>query len=228
MSGGHTGHPTRQHPLLTGRVDEEGDRIRGASAYWMGAKHVAEVIRTLAVGLDGRVSRRGEDELDEKELARIAGAFFTLLTEAFPQMEALTLGQLSSENLRKTSLLGSVLFVRVLAGVSYELGTLHAWNQAGVRAFFAKLAPHVSAPAYVGDIWTTNLAEIYSPGSGSPRSRRQDLTALKNTLVGWAIDRPTFLDTPPTERPPSPVEEAGPEIRAGEAGFASAASRVKE
>lgn len=211
--------PAMEHPLLLGRIDEEGDRIRGASAFWMGAKHVAEIIRTIAVGLDGRVSRRQEDEFDEKDLAEKTKNFFTTLVEAFPQMRALSLGQLSSEDLRKTSLLGSVLFVRVLGGVVYDLVTLHAWKPTDAQAFLAKLAPHTAAPAYVGDIWTTNLPEIYSPGSGSPRSRRQDLTALKNALVAWAIDKPAFVDAPPAERPAEPVEEVDPEFGTGYTDF---------
>lgn len=39
------------------------------------------------------------------------------------------------------------------------------------------------------------LAEIFSEGSTAPRSRRQDLRQLTDTISGWAIDTPAWLST---------------------------------
>lgn len=195
---------TSDHPLLAGRVDPEGERIRGSSQYWMGAKHVAEIIRSIAKGLDGRVSKRDEEDLKEADLANRAKDFFDLLVETFPQMESLMLGQLTPAMLRKTSLLGSVLFVRILAGVYYEIIVERGYDREMVAEFFERLAPHVIGPVYEGSIWMTRTAGLYSDGDYSPRSRRQDLTALKNHLVGWVLDKPEWLLEAPA---PRPVEE---------------------
>lgn len=202
----------QEHPLLQGRVDAERDRVGRGSPYMLGAKHVVEVIRTVNVGLDGRVSRRQESEFDEEVMANRAKDFFTMLVEAFPQMQAITLGQLSTDLLRKTSLLGSVLFVRILGGVYYDLLVDRKWERDDVKAFFVKLAPHVSGPVYQGDIWTEHVPDnILSEGAMAPRGRRQDLKALKNAVTGWAIDKPAWLDEKPAPRPedeePSTEEE---------------------
>lgn len=191
------------HELLKARVDNEGDRVGRGSIYLMGAKHVAEIIRTVNVGLDGRVSRRQEEEFDEKVLADRSKDYFDLLTEAFPQMRAITLGQLTTDQLRRTSLLGSVLFLRVLGGVYHDLldPELHAWSREDVLAFFEKLAPHLEGPVYEGSIWTEHLPEIYGEGTFGPRGRRQDLQALKVAVEGWALDKPKWLDKKPRPRP---------------------------
>jgi len=63
----------REHPLLKGHVDYEVDRIINRNArYLLTAKHVADIVRTVEVGVSGRLSRRQELELDEGEAAEHA------------------------------------------------------------------------------------------------------------------------------------------------------------
>lgn len=204
---------TMDHELLKARVDNEGDRVGRGSIFLMGAKHVAEIIRTVNVGLDGRVSRRQEEEFSEKEMADKTKDYLDALVEAFPQMRAISLGQLTTDQLRRTSLLGSVLFLRVLGGVYHDLldPTLHAWSREDVVKFFEKLAPHLEGPAYEGSIWTEHLPEIYTDGSFGPRGRRQDLQALKVAVEGWALDKPKWLDKKPAPRPETIPEEVSTE-----------------
>jgi hypothetical protein len=54
-----------KHALFAERVDMEQDRIGSNNPNLVGAKHVADIIRAVAVGVDGRVGRRLEDELRE-------------------------------------------------------------------------------------------------------------------------------------------------------------------
>ena len=197
---------TMTHPLLKGRVDPEGDRMGPTSPYAMGAKHVAEIIRTTNVGLDGRVSRRQEDEFKEGDLVGQAKRFLDVLTESFPQFQALTAGQLMPADLRKTSLLGSVLFVRVLGGVYYDLLKFHAFDPEMVEKFFKKLAPHVEAPVYEGSIWREHMHELFSDGAMGPHSRRQDLKQLNDDLVDWAVSKPKWLEAKPKPRPKAIIE----------------------
>lgn len=205
-----------EHELLDGRVDIEADRIGRGSIYFMGAKHVSEMIRSVIVGLDGRVSRNQDLTWKEEDVARQAKAFLDVMVAAFPPLQAMMNGQLLPDNLRKTSLLGSVLMDRILAGVYHDLRQEHAFSDKMVQDYFAKLAPHMSGPVYEGSIWLTQLDQgIFDDGALAPRSRRQDLKYLKNKLVDWAIERPGFLDEPPAERPKPPVEEVDPEFGVG-------------
>ncbi len=189
------------HPLLLNRVDIEADRIGRGSVYLMGAKHVAELIKSVTVGLEGRVSRRQDLELKESEVAKDTLAFLDLVTASFPPLRAVTLGQLLPDDLRKTSILGSVLMVRVLAGVYHSLMHEHAFSKAMVQSYFEQLAPHMEAPVYPGSIWLEHTEGIFDDGARGPHSRRQDLRQLRDDMVDWAIDKPKWLAAAPVPRP---------------------------
>lgn len=196
-----------EHPLLKGRVEMEVDRIGRKSDDLLSAKNVAEIIKNTIVGFKGRVSRRWNAELNENDVANTAIGFLDALTEAFPPLRAMQLGQLLPSDLRSTSLLGSPAFLRMLAGVYYELlrPGVHGWTRDMVVDYFKKLAPHVSSdgsPVYEGSIWIEHMPEgLWTPGSFSSSGRRQDLEAVVEKLVAWALDREAFLDEAPAPRP---------------------------
>jgi hypothetical protein len=183
-----------KHALLKGRVDLEQDRIGRGNPNLMGAKHVAEIVRTLAVGIEGRIGRRLEDELREDALVQMANDYFDALIAAFPPLDAVIDGTLSPDELRRTSLLGSTVMLRVLAGVYAELVERHRFDDEDVTDFFRKLAPHMSGPVTEDSIWVTRVKDdVFSPGALAPRSRRQDLKTLRDTLVDWATLDPEWL-----------------------------------
>jgi hypothetical protein len=183
-----------KHALLDGRVDMEQDRIGGKNPNLVGAKQVAEIVRTLAVGIDGRVGKRLEDELREDALTEKANDFLDSLVEAFPDVASVADGNLPPTDLRAKSLLGSTVMLRVLAGVYAELVDRQGLDEADATDFFARLARHMAAPVRVGSIWLEHVPdEIFSEGASAPRSRRQDLKSLRDTLVQWAKDKPTWL-----------------------------------
>lgn len=198
-----------EHPLLAARVELENDRLPRASANVMTAKHVVEIMRVANVGFDGRFGRRYEREAKEATVAKNATDFFDVLVESFPPMKAVELGQILPDALRATSLLGSPLFLRILAGAFYDLTQKHGWDKVAVSNFFAKVAPHVNDPAHENSIWQTRAPEgSYKVGAMSPVGRRQDSRALVDALVEWALDDPSFL----TEAPlPAPEPEEAPE-----------------
>ncbi|TFD15371.1 hypothetical protein E3T42_10800 [Cryobacterium sp. TMT4-10] len=183
-----------EHPLLADRVDPEGDRVGRGSPYLMGAKHVAEITRTVKVGLDGRISRRQESEFKEREMAEQAKQFFTVVQQSFPPMQAVSTGLLLPNDLRSTSLLGSVLMMRILAGTYHDLIATHAFSKDMVGEFFRLLAPHMTGPVTPNSIWMSELDSVFTDGGMAPHGRRQDLKAVNDTLTGWAIDKPGFLD----------------------------------
>lgn len=202
-----------EHPLLVSRVDMEVDRVSRKSSNLMTAKNVAEVAKSVKVGFSGRVSRRMDIEMKEDQVAKDVKSFFDGLTEAFPPLKAIQLGQVTANDLRATSLLGAPSFIRILAGVYHDLMLPHehAWKRDMVIDFFKKLAPHVSsdgAPVYPGSIWLEHMPDgVFTSGSATPSGRRQDLQTAHDKIVDWALDRVAFLDAPPAPRPAPRTEE---------------------
>jgi len=186
-----------KHALLKGRVDPEQDRIARSNPNLMGAKHVAEIIRTLAVGIEGRIGRRLEDELREDALVQKTNNFLDVLLVAFAPLEQVVDGEMTPDELRRSSLLGSTVIHRVLAGVYEELvGDRHKLDEDDIAEFFRKLAPHMDGPVSEGSIWIKHVDdEVFSEGAFAPRSRRQDLKVLRDTIVTWAVTEPEWLRT---------------------------------
>jgi len=182
-----------RHSLLEGRVDLEQDRLGRGNPSFVGAKHVAEIIRTVAVGVDGRIGKRLEDELQEGVLVENTNRFFDTLLAAFPQLAEVADGELEPEVLRKTSLLGSTTMLRVLAGTYHAL-TEEEWQDEDIAAFFAELEPYTAAPVKEASPWVSQIPEdIFTPGASAPTARRQDLKRLTETLRAWALHRPAWL-----------------------------------
>ncbi len=179
------------HALLDGRVDTQQDRVKGQSPMLMGAKHVADIVRTVAVGISGRVSRKQEAELVEAELAEKANDFLTVMTDNFPALNDVVEGKLKPEQLRKQSLLGSTTMLRVMAGVYHELSKDNSDDEIG--DFFAKLAPHTGAPVAAGSEWLKIPGDVFSVGASAPKARSQDLKQLTHTIVEWARTEPEWL-----------------------------------
>ena len=199
------------HPLLAGRVEEERDTLRKDSPYLISAKHVADITRNANIGLEGRYSVRGEKEAVDREVAQRSLDYFSALVAGFPQMENLIAGTLTPSLLRKTSLLGSVVTLRVLAGVFRELKGKHAFNDHMVIEFFRTLAPHMTGPIFPESVWMANmpLGTNYE-GTVAIGSRLQSQRAAMAALIGWAIDKPEFLNQV-APRPVIEVEEASTE-----------------
>ena len=88
---------------------------------------MVDIIRAVAVGLSGRISRRKEDELDEDDLVKTSNAYLDVLCRAFPEFQEVVDGEISPGDLRhggaRASLLGSATILRVLAGVYHELAS---------------------------------------------------------------------------------------------------------
>jgi hypothetical protein len=182
-----------RHALLQGRVDLEQDRLGRNNPNWVGAKHVAELIRTIAVGIDGRIGKRLEDELHEATLVQDTNRFLDTMLEGFPELGKVADGELEPEDLRHTNLLGSTSMLRVLAGVFHEL-VREGWADEDIAEFFRQLAPHMAGPVNDTSIWVKEVpGEIFAPGALAPTARRQDLKRLTETLRAWAIDRPDWL-----------------------------------
>lgn len=179
------------HPLLADRVDLESDRLGRQNLHLLSAKHVVEIIRTMAVGIEGRIGRRVEAELDERDLLARTNKFFDVLSESFPQFKDLKAGEISAADLRSSSMIGSPVVLRTLAGTYQELRK-HGVSLVKIKKFFSDLAPFMSRPATKDWVARTG-GELFFEGALSPTSRRQDLLALSQMMVEWAENRPAWL-----------------------------------
>jgi len=183
-----------KHALFKDRVDLEQDRMGRGNPNIVGAKQVAEIIRTIAVGIDGRVGRRLEDELDEGELVEKTNNFLDVLLGAFPVLEAVADGTATPQDLRTSNMLGSTVMLRMLAGVYAELTDRQSFDDEDVTEFFVLLSPSMAGPITATSIWVEHVPDnVFTVGSLSPRSRRQDLKVLRDTMVKWALDKPVWL-----------------------------------
>jgi hypothetical protein len=182
-----------KHSLLVSRVDLEQDRIGSNNANLLGAKHVADIVRSIAVGVDGRVGRRLEDELREDALVQMTNGFLDALVDGFSDLGRVADGAVAPEDLRRASLLGSTSMLRVLAGVYHDLSST-GWDDEEIAEFFAKLSPFTDVPVQADSPWVTDVPnEIFSEGASAPKARRQDLRTLNDTIVGWALTQPSWL-----------------------------------
>ena len=175
------------HPLLQGRIDEKNNRLGRTSDYLLTARHVAEIIRATNLGINGRFGKVMEQESSEVEVARKTTDYFDMLVRVFPQLKNVEKGILAPSQLRQVSVLGSPLFLRILAGVAHELHE-HAWSPKQIEEFFAVIGKHVEVPVHENSIWWTQTPEeTFDLGGVGPNARRQDIMNLYGRILDWAI-----------------------------------------
>jgi hypothetical protein len=172
--------------FLKDKVDEQQDRIAGGSTYWVGAKHVADIIRALVVG-HGRVTPRLEDELVDVNLAKEFDRFLEAIVDAFPILSEYDDGDITAAELRAESLVGSNVVLRAFAAAWFFL------KKDGMKAdeiakAFGAFGPHMG-PVFPDpkDSWfATGVFPSNANGTTSPTSRAQDFKALTSFIVDAA------------------------------------------
>ena len=183
-----------EHKLLKDRIDTDQDRVTGANPNLLGMNQVAEIARTLVVGLDGRIGRRLEDELTEDDFIQRSRRFFDVLLAAFLPLAGVASGMVKPEQLRKSSMLGSTTMLRALAGTYRELEQSGRFEDEEVVRFFSLIAPHFEGPVQEGGIWIEHVGgDIFSVGALAPTSRRQNLRELQGKFLSWAANPPSWL-----------------------------------
>lgn len=181
------------HALLKGKVDLEQDRMTSKNPNLMGAKHVADLTRGVAVGVAGRIGKQRERELSDEVLVEMVHEFLDCLADGFKDLAAVAEGALKPLDLRSQSLLGSIGMLRVLAGVYHELRENHGANDEDVAAFFGMLDPHMNAPVSDASIWRkTEASTDFEVHASAPVMRTQNLVHLVKVIVSW-------YDNPPNE-----------------------------
>lgn len=179
------------HALLKGKVDLEQDRMTAKNPNLMGAKHVADLTRGVAVGVAGRIGKQRERELSDEVMVEKVHGFLDCLAEGFKDLAALAEGTLKPLELRSSSLLGSVGMLRALAGVYHELREDHEASEEDVITFFTKLDPHMNAPVSDTSIWRkTDASQDFEVNAWAPVMRTQNLVHLVKVIVDWYSNPP--------------------------------------
>ncbi len=108
-----------EHPLFVegGVEDGQSRSMSSTNPNLIGAKIVADVVRAVHVGVNGRVGRRTEDELSRNEVlaAKKDKQFLDTLLDSFAGLRAVVNGESTPTDLRQESMLGYGTTLRVLA-----------------------------------------------------------------------------------------------------------------
>lgn len=178
------------HPLLANRVDGQKDRLLGDNPHLVGAQHVADVVRTILVGIGGRVSVRREDEVNEREVAKDTKLFLDALVQGFEDYESIVDGTVAPPALRSRSLLGSPVMFRVLAGVFHDM-TVNNGSRPNeelvpsVVQRFNDIQSWMELPVSWADGSPWKDSEALPEGASSARSRTQNFKEMVNLISAW-------------------------------------------
>lgn len=186
-------------PLLDGRVEMEKDRVTGGNENFVSGKNLVDLVKTVAIGIDGRMTNRREKTFKESAIERMADRFFAALRDCFPDLQKVADEELHPVDLRANSLLGSATILRVLAGAYHKLAVdtedednpnVTDVGDKQARELFESLAGSMGLP--IGDGW---YATGYFPEktSKAPSSRAQDLTGLTSLVAAWGVTGRPFV-----------------------------------
>jgi hypothetical protein len=195
------------HPLLVGRVESGQEKgFSKTSKAILGAKAVGDIVRAVLVGTVGRVGRRADDELRQRQASATAEVkkFFDLLVN-YTDLRKIADDEIEADELRYDSkepdkahatMLASTTMLRVLAGVYHDLTVEEpktklasdgspTMTRAEVGVFFRDLGPLLKqVPVRKGSAWLATGAFV--EGGSAPTGRHGDVTKLTTQLCTWA------------------------------------------
>jgi hypothetical protein len=181
------------HALLKNKVDLEQDRMTLKNPNLLGAKHVADLTRSVAVGVSGRIGRKRETNSTTRRSLSKSTAIL-----AASQRHSLTWQQLPREtshpnNYGRTpssetsACLGSSP-VYGMSSIPRKLTTTK------ITQFFRKLDKHMAAPVDDKSIWrVTQARDDFEPNASAPIMRTQNLQHLAGVMTDWFTNPPAKL-----------------------------------
>jgi len=197
------------HPLLKDRIEMgQSTRMSKSNPNLIGAKTVADIVRTVHVGVSGRIGRGTEKDLSDKqvEATEQVRKFIDVLLAGFEDLQAVADGDLEPLELRdehseNRSMVVSATMLRVLAGVYHDLTKEPSepddpkpLTRSQIEVFFRKLAPKMrEIPIAENDeLWLPT--EAFIPGTAAPQARAGTMGSLVKAMVGWARNGNPILD----------------------------------
>jgi len=177
--------------LVGDRIDWEKDRVVGRNENVLSGRNLADIVRHVALGIDGRMTVRRESEMSEGSIAYLVDKFFETLVSGFPQLRAVQEDQLAVSELREREMTLSPTVLRVLAGAFHVLAVdlsdernpalMHEGAERALK-LFSQLSEHMSFP--LDEAWYAT--GYFAEDSKAPSSRAQDLKGLTQLMVDWA------------------------------------------
>lgn len=185
-------------PLLEDRVEWEKDRVLGGNRNIVSGRNLADIVRHVALGITGRMTKRREADMNETAVSALAEKYFATLSDCFPQLRAIEVGELSVKELRDREMVLSPTVLRVLAGTFHNLAVNTADERVPrlsdegfqqVKRLFGTLSDSMEYP--LDDRWYET--GYFAEGAKSPGSRAQDLTGLTEVLTSWGAEGKIFV-----------------------------------
>ena len=180
-------HLAEESNLFGGRIEMERTTVAANSSSLLAINQLAGNLKTLEVGIRGRLSRERNDECMQN-LDSVYQSCLNWSDEFLPacreEYEGLVNGERDSSEIpamRRRSLAFSVTFISILAG-SY-----HLWSQ--VSQDWKPLAQYIRKAALTpGGGYGSLLVDAgaMAPGDTSPVSRRQEVQGAINYIVAEA------------------------------------------
>lgn len=186
--------------FLQDRVDWEKDRIAGSNKNFISGKNLVDIIRHVAVGIDGRMTVRREEGMSESGVYDHVEIFFQVLLDSFPQLRQIDSDEITPVELRERDMITSPTILRILAGVFHILAVditdeshpqIDKEGLEKTRKLFQKLSAQTSLP--VNDAWMKT--GFFAENAKAPSSRAQDLRGLTNLIAQWGEDGQLFAPT---------------------------------
>lgn len=184
--------------FLKDRVDWEKDRVTGSNENIVSGKNLADIVRHVAIGIEGRMTNRRENEMSESGVYDLVETFFSTLTTSFPELQRLEDDEISAPELREKEMILSATVLRILAGVFHNIAVDSTdesnpkVSKAGlekVRTVFSLLSENTSLP--VDNRWTET--GYFLDNAKAPSSRAQDLRGLTNLITEWGDQGQIFV-----------------------------------
>jgi DGQHR domain-containing protein len=183
-----------QHELLAKNIDEEQDRVAGASQYLLPLSAVQTLAKGSMAGLGGFSGVTADTwTKDPDGMKSRFEEYLDVLVESFPKLRKFAEGEGDAPLLRQTSLLGSATMLRYLAMAFGELRN-DGQEPLEIAAHFKRLNSHMMAPITEDSIWQEYLSNVFPLGAKAGSSRNQDLVAAASMLVEWFDEAPEELD----------------------------------
>jgi DGQHR domain-containing protein len=183
-----------QHELLAKNIDEEQDRVAGASQYLLPLSAVQTLAKGSMAGLGGFSGVTADTwTKDPDSMKSRFEEFLDVLVESFPKLRKFSEDEGDAPLLRQTSLLGSATMLRYLAMAFGELRN-DGKEPLEIAAHFKRLNSHMLAPITEDSIWQEYLPNVFPLGAKAGSSRNQDLVAAASMLVEWFDEAPEELD----------------------------------
>lgn len=175
-----------EHALLTGRVELERSTLTARSPHLMTLNQLSKnILRTIFVGVQGRLGKRTLADLTEDEIFQRGYGFLNDLIDSYADFQLLVASTTTVRNLRaEYCLLVYATIQRVIAGIWYELRHVRHLDGRQFRAFMASNVP-ARTNDEVDGFW--QRSGILPPGDfTTPVARMQEIREAVRVAVQLA------------------------------------------